>query len=135
MKEKIIAVVNGREITEKEYNTAISKFPQDRREYFNTPEGKKQFIDQIVSWELMYNYAEDNNYISRDDYKEQLEEAKRAILAQLAIQDIISKVTLNDEEVMEYYNQNKEYFSEGEQVSARHILVDSLEKANEQQML
>ena len=131
MNEKIVAVVNGRNITQEEYNEAIAKFPKDRTEYFNTPEGKKQFLDQLISWELMFNYAVDNKYEQKDSYKQQLEEARRAILAQIAIQDIVSGVSLEDNEVIEYYNQNKEYFKEDAQVSARHILVDSLEKADE----
>lgn len=131
MENKVVAVVNGREITEDQLNFALAKFPQDRRSYFETPEGRKQFLDQIISWELIYDYAVENGFENREDFKFQLSEAKKAILTQLAIEDEIKKVHITEEELLEYYNENKDYFNEGETVTARHILVDTAEKASE----
>lgn len=131
MDNKVVAVVNGREITEEHFNFALAKFPQDRRSFFQTEEGRKQFLDQIISWELIYDYAVEAGFENREDYKFQLKEAAKAILTQLAIEEEIKKVHISDEELVEYYNQNKEYFSEGEQVTAKHILVETVEKANE----
>lgn len=131
MENKVLAVVNGKEITQEIFDFTISKFPQDKKGHFATEKGSKELLDQIISWELVYNHAKDTGFENKEEYLFQLEEAKKAILGQLVIQDVLSKVAVDDKDVLEYYNQNLDFFKEPEQVSAKHILVDTIEKANE----
>lgn len=131
MESKVLAVVNGREITEADLNYAISKLPQERRSYLTTEQGKRQFLEQMIAWELMYNHALEVGFEKREDYLYQLEDAKKAILTQMVMQDVLSGIQISQKEIEDYYNVYRDKFVEGEQVSARHILVDSLEKANE----
>ena len=72
MDNKVLATVNGAEITENDVNMTISKFPQDRQSYLSTNEGKKQLLQQIISFELMYNYAIDNGLQMEPQYLDQL---------------------------------------------------------------
>ncbi|TET09814.1 MAG: hypothetical protein E3J83_01545 [Candidatus Atribacteria bacterium] len=46
------------------------------------------------------------------------------------LEEIRNQVSISDEELLEYYNENKESFLEPEQVHARHILVETEEEAN-----
>jgi peptidyl-prolyl cis-trans isomerase C len=131
MDNKILAIANGKEITEADLNSAMSKLPQDRRAFFETAEGKKQLLNQLVTWELMHDHALEMGLDKSENYISQLEEAKKGILSQLLIQDMMSKISVEESEIEDYYNANKSKFAEGDKVSARHILVDSLEKANE----
>jgi peptidyl-prolyl cis-trans isomerase C len=132
MENKVLAVVNGNVITEMDMENAIQRFGQDKRQSLSTPEGRKQLLDQLISWELLYQDAVDTGMENREDYKLQLQEARKGILTQLAIQDVInSAAAVDEEEIKEYYQQNKEYFKGEEQVSAKHILVDTLEKAQQ----
>lgn len=131
MNNKVLAIVNGKEITQEIFDFTISKFPQERKTHFETPEGSKELLDQIISWELVYNHAKDSEFEKNQDYLFQIEEAKKAIMGQLVIQDVLSKITLDDKEVLDYYNQNLDFFNEPEQVNAKHILVASEEHANE----
>jgi len=131
MEQKIIAVVNGKEITQNDLNNAILKFPKDRQEYLSTEEGKKQLLDQLISFELIYSYALDNEIQKDENYLIRLEAAKKELLTQTAISYILDGVKVTDEDVKDYYEANKNYFMNEELVKARHILVDSLELANE----
>lgn len=131
MEQKIIAMVNGKEITENDLNNAILRFPKDRQGYLSTEEGKKQLLDQLISFELIYSYALDNEIQKDESYLINLEAAKKELLTQTAIRHILKDVKVTDEEVKNYYEANKNYFMNEEVVSARHILVDSLELANE----
>ena len=36
MNNKVLAIVNGKEITQDIFNFTISKFPQDRKDHFGT---------------------------------------------------------------------------------------------------
>jgi len=131
MENKILAVVNGGEITEKDLQNALVKFPRERQAYLMTEEGKKQLLDQIISFELIYNYAKDNNIEKDQSYIARLEAAKKEILTQTAINIMLADVSVTDEEVKAYYEVNQHYFQTEGAVTARHILVDSIEIANE----
>lgn len=131
MENKVLAVVNGREITDKELEAAIMRFPRDRQIYLKTDDGKKQLLDEIISFELIYNYAKDSDMERDNQYLNQLEIAKKEILTQTAISKIMNEVTVSDKEVEEYYNANKQMFKEPETISAKHILVETKEKAEQ----
>lgn len=131
MKENVLAIVNGKEITQGELETAVMRYPQDKRGFLMTEQGRGQLLEQLIAWELLYSNAIDSGFEEKDEYKLQLEDARRAILTQMAIQATISNITVKDADIEEYYNENRNFFNEEEQVSAKHILVDSLEKAEE----
>ncbi|MCM8712138.1 peptidylprolyl isomerase [Clostridium sp. SYSU_GA19001] len=131
MDNKVLAVVNGQEITQRDLDIAISRFPRERQAYFMNEEGRKQLLDQIVSFELIYNYAKDNDIHKDENYLRSLEAAKKELLTQTAINKILAEVTVTDSEIKDYYEVNSHLFKNQESVTARHILVDSLEEANE----
>ncbi|MEF9952495.1 MAG: peptidylprolyl isomerase [Clostridium sp.] len=131
MENKVLAVVNGREITEADLQAALEKFPPERRTQLESEDGMKYLLEQVASWELLYAYAVEQGIENRDEYKVQIEDAKRGILSQIAINDTLSEVKISDDEVSEYYEANKDNFADAPQVRASHILVDSEEKANE----
>ncbi len=131
MDNKVLATVDGREVTQGDLNNAIARFPKERQSYFMNEEGKKQLLDQIISFELVYSYAKDNGIENDSVYMAQLEAAKKEILTQTAINKVLSDVKVTDEEVKAYYEANQHYFKSEESVTARHILVESLEQAEE----
>lgn len=130
MDNKVLAIVNGREIKESDLVMALAKFPPERRSQLASEDGKKYLLEQVIAWELLYMHAKDENLEERDEYKLQIEEAKKGILSQIAVNDVISNVKVSDEELEEYYNSNTEAFSEDAKIKANHILVDSEELAN-----
>ena len=129
MENKILATVNGREITEKEIQETLSKFPKERQGYLLSGEGKKQLLEQVISFELINCYASENGMEEDKEYKMQLEKLKKEILTQATIKKILSEVTVTDDEVQKYYEANQETFKDEESLTAKHILVDSFEQA------
>lgn len=131
MENKVLAVANGAKITEGDLQAAIMRFPRERQEYLNTENGKKQLLEEMISFELIYNYAKDSGMENEKEYIDLLERAKKEILTQTAISKVMAQVTVTDQEVKDYYNANQKMFVEPEMVSAKHILVETKEKAEE----
>jgi len=129
MNNKVLAIVNGTEITEKDLQETALRFPRERQSYLLSEEGKKQLLDQIISFELINAYALENEIEQESEYIEQLNKLKKEILTQVAIKKILADVNVTDEEVEKYYEANKEQFKAEESVSAKHILVDTYEAA------
>lgn len=131
MENKILAIVNGVEISESDLESAVTRFPRERQSYLNTEDGKKQLLEEMIAFELVYNYAKDSGIENEKEYIELLEKAKKEILTQTAISKVMTQVTVTDEEVKDYYNANQQMFVDPAMVSAKHILVETKEKAEE----
>ncbi|KOF56432.1 MULTISPECIES: peptidylprolyl isomerase [Clostridium] len=129
MEEKILAVVNGREITERELEEIAERFPQDRKQYFEGEDGRKRLLDEVISFELIYEDAKDAGLENDEIYKKQIEEAKKQILTQMAVNKVMNEVAVAESELERYYEANKEVFQDSEKISAKHILVNSEEEA------
>lgn len=129
MEKKVLAKVNGVEITETNIQNAISRFPKERQGYLLSDEGKQQLLNQLVTFELYYNYAKEIEIEKSEKFGKALEIIKRETLTQIAIDKVLSEVEISDKEAEDYYETNKNSFVTGETIEAKHILVDSEEKA------
>lgn len=129
MEDKILAIVNGNELTEGDLEYTISKFPPERRRMFSTEAGKKQLLDQMVSFELIYLYGKENNLDKEESYLASLKNAEKEILTQVAINNVLKDAEVTEEEANKYYNEHIDEFKKGALTTAKHILVDSEEKA------
>ncbi|MGM0603715.1 MAG: peptidyl-prolyl cis-trans isomerase [Bacillota bacterium] len=74
----------------------------------------------------------EKDFDSVEDYKNEfLNRNKEGLLVRKLREDIISDVTVTDEEAKEFYDNNQENFRVPEQKEVRHIIVDDKEKAEE----
>lgn len=131
MENKVLATVNGREITERDLINSLSKFPRERQSYLMSEEGRKQLLEQLISFDLIYNYGKDNGLEKEEEYIARVENAKRELLTQTAINKMMADVNVTDDEIKAYYEVNGNIFKNEESVTARHILVDTLEQAED----
>ena len=131
MDNKILASVNGVNITDRDLNRVIAQYPQESRGYLTSEEGRKQLLNEVVYFELMYHKGKEMNFEELPEYKAQLEAMSKSLLSQITIQKLISDVKVSEDEVMEAYENNKDSYMQPPMVSAKHILVDTEEKAND----
>ncbi len=130
MENKVLAVAAGYEITEKDLNAIISRYPQEQRGALQSEEKKKQLVEQLISFELMNKFGKEIQLDKTQEYKEAIENISKEVITSMAINKVLSDVTITDEEVKKYYEDNKEAFGQPATVSARHILVETEEEAN-----
>ncbi len=129
MENKILASVNGVNITENDVNAIIARYPQDKRGFLTTEQGKRQLLNEIVSFELMYHFGREMNLENSEEYQAQIAAMKKELLTTVTINKVLSEVTVTDEEVKKVFEANKDSYQEPPMVSAKHILVDSEDKA------
>ena len=51
MENKVLATISGVEITENDLNAIIMRYPADKRGMFNSEMGKKQLLEQMISFD------------------------------------------------------------------------------------
>jgi peptidyl-prolyl cis-trans isomerase C len=131
MENKVLAIVNQSEITEKDIQRSLLRFPEETQEYYKTEEGKQQFLEQMINFELIYNHALDSDMENDAEYIEQVQLIEKDILIQIGVKNIMADVDITEEEIQKYYEDNSQMFKNAETASAKHILVDTLEQMKE----
>ena len=127
---KVLATVGGMPITDTEVDEFLMSLGQ-RGQMYNNAEGRAIILEQLIGNKLLLLDAKRNLIEAEPAFKEQLAKLKDNLLANYAAEKAISGVSVSDKEASDYYEANKEKFSQGETVNASHILVDSEEKALE----
>ena len=119
-----LAKVGGSVITVNDFEAKIEKIPPFYKKRVATPEGKKEFLDRLVMDELYYNEAMSRGLDKDAEYLDQIEAIKRNILASKVKKQILEQnLTPSDDEIRQYFEENKEEFSVPESLKLRHILA------------
>ena len=110
MENKVLAIISGNEITEKDLNNIIMRYPEDKRGYFTSDMGKKQLLEQMIQFELMNKLGSEMELDKTEEYKGQVKQAEKDLLTQATVNKVLSEVTVTEEEAKKYYDENKEMF-------------------------
>lgn len=130
MKEnKVLATVNGKEITENELEMFLQNLAPQVAAQFSGEEGRKKLLQELVNQELFYLDAIENNLDKDEDFVNELEAVKISLLKQYAVAKTLNGITATEEEIQEFYNKYKDTFRKPESLRASHILVDDEEAA------
>lgn len=127
---KVLATVNGKDITEGDVYNFLNQLDPQTAAQFRTPEGINKIANELISQELLYLEALENGLDMEDDFLEELEKIKVTMLKQYAINKLFTGITVSEEEISNFYNENKQYFQKPESARASHILVDTEDEAN-----
>jgi len=124
--ETILASFGDKTITLGEFNELWEEVPEEYKLQLD----KSIVLDQMISEKLLIQETK-NMGLEEDNYVlEQIKKMTEQILVQALIErEILNKVKVNDEEVLEYYEQNKDSFTEKEQVHLYNILLETEEEA------
>ena len=124
--ETILASFGGQTITLGEFNQLWEQVPEEYKLQLD----KSMVLDQMISEKLLIQETKNMGLEKDKDVLEQIKKMTEQILVQALIErEILNKVKVNDEEVLEYYEQNKDNFTEKEQVHLYNILLETEEEA------
>jgi len=126
--ETILASFEGQTITLGEFNQLWEEVPEEYKLQLD----KSMILDQVISEKLLIQEAKNIGLEEDNDVLEQIQKMTEQILVQVLIErEILDKTKVNDEEVLEYYEQNKDSFTEKEQVYLYNILLETEEEAQD----
>lgn len=128
MENKVLAVVDGREIKQSDLFNLLQSIGQSAAS-FQSAEGQKQLVDELVMQELLYSDAVAQGLQNEEAYKNAVEEMSRTILKQYAMKKLLDTIDATDDEVKEYYDSHVSMFTTPEKAVANHILVNTEEEA------
>lgn len=129
--QKVLVTIGDVQITDADVDAFISNLPKEQQAYAANPQFRKQCEEQIIAIHLYAKMGEEMKLHETEQFEKVLAQAKRDILAQMAMAEVLKEVTVSEEETKGYYQANESRFSKGETVRARHILVAEEEKCQE----
>ena len=125
MENKVLATVNGIEITDEILDSTIASLTPERRGYFESEYGRKQLLDQLVSVELINAFGSELGLDNDPQYKSQVEQALKDIKYSFTMNKILGRISIEEDEAKEVYNAQPERQQGQEIIRASHILVDN----------
>lgn len=131
MDSKVLAVVDGAEITESALERIIEKYPVEKRIYFETDQGKQQLLEQKVAFSVFGKYAREKGIDKSEQFVAKLNDIIDQMLTQTVMSELFESVSADESEAKIFYDENPDKFVLEETVSAKHILVETEEEASE----
>lgn len=126
--QEVLAVVAGEEITNADLDAFLQNVPQEQRKYASNPKYRESFLDRLIVYRAYAKYAEDMKLDETEEFKTIYANARREILAQMAVNEVLKEIAVTEEEIGHFYGANAQHFAKGATVSAKHILVDEEEE-------
>jgi len=123
-----IAVVNGKAIPKTQADTIKKQLERENPGQPFPPEMEEKIKEELIVREILVQEAQKRGLGTSDDYKNNLEMARRGLLIQELINTLDKEISVSDEEVKAEYDtfaansRKKEYKSS-------HILVEKEEEA------
>jgi parvulin-like peptidyl-prolyl isomerase len=138
--EPFVIKVGNEKITENDLNDKLSATSADFQKFAATPIGRKHFFDLVVQQSVVIEAAKKAGIEKQAEFKKALEDFKNEQQKQLAdykygllmdiyLKEIREKIKASDNEIQNYYNENKSTFEKPIAYTVRHILVSDKETA------
>jgi peptidyl-prolyl cis-trans isomerase C len=130
--EGVVALVNGRQITQTEFEARWGELAEATKARYEKEGGKRRFLDELITRELLMQEARklglDQNDVIRDRaqrYREQL------ILDELLKDRIKTKIELSNEELDAFYEQHAQELLTPLKVRVSQMLLPNISAAKD----
>lgn len=127
----VLAHVNDEAITQPEFDQLLEQRTSGQPDVQLGDNERRQFLDEMVNLSLLAQDAREQGLGDDPAVAAQIENVKRAIMAQALVQKMTAEGAIPDSEIETYYQENFANSGGGKEFKARHILVDDEAKAKE----
>ena len=133
--DAVLAVVDGDRITESMFRKEAENLPPYIRPIVDTQAGRMQFLDSLITRDLLMREALRRGLDRQDEVRARFEQARKSILLEALLRETAESAPgLSEEMLRNYYEEHKASYEEGERVRVRHLLFknegQAIEMAN-----
>ncbi len=120
----VLAKVGDKEITRDMLDSIIATIPEENRVPFLTPDGRKKILDEVVSFTLFAQAADNAGITKEPAIKTRLEYVQTEYLAKEYFRrKAATSAIVTEQELKDFYKDHLSEFKPPEEIKARHILV------------
>jgi parvulin-like peptidyl-prolyl isomerase len=127
---KVVAKIGDEVITLGQFADRLASQSPYLRARYNSPERRREFLDNMVRFELLAIEAKKRGHDEQPEVKRVREQMMvQQMMKELFDDKGVKLSDITDEEIKQYYAQNKQEFEKPEQRRASHILIKDKAKA------
>jgi parvulin-like peptidyl-prolyl isomerase len=119
---RAVATFAGRSLTEADLVAAMRQLPGPSRSFLKDPARRRDFVDNLVLNELLYEEGRRLGYDDDPDIDRQVRDLRKRLVVQRLMRDYRQRPEVTDAEARAYYDERRELYS-GLRIRASHILV------------
>ena len=127
--KKVLAVVGNREIVTEDLQLLIRSLDPKSAAQFQSEEGQKRLLEELINQELFYLDAIENGLDQSEAFQREVKKLQESFLKQYAINNLVRTANVEEKELTDYYEANKDHYKAPATAKASHILVDTQEEA------
>jgi len=122
---QVVAKVNDKEITTSYVERRVNRLSPLARKALKTKKGQKDFIDSLISKELILQAAGKEGLNKSAGFITRVEDYKKDLLTQTFLQKklLAKRPTLTEKEIRDYYDSQQDNFKEQPEVRISHIFL------------
>jgi hypothetical protein len=128
---KVLARVGDREITLGEYAATVERMDQFERLRYQSPERRKQLLDEIIKVELLAAEARRRGLDKRPETQERIRQILRDEVVKEARDSLPPPAQVPESEVRAYYDKHRDEFREPERRRVAQIVMSDEAKAKQ----
>ena len=127
----LAARVGDEVIKTREVNARMESLPHGQKTKFKGEVGKSKLVDEMIKERVVYIAALENKLQNKENIKMQLDYSRRLILIQAYYAQLAEQMVFSDDEIKEYYDDNKLDFMTKSRIKAKHTFSHDSLKAVE----
>ena len=121
--EEVLIKVGDTTVTVGEFAERLADQSPYLRARYNSPERRREFLDNLVRFELLANAAEERGYTKLPEVQRTRKQVMIQQMMKELFEDKIRLSDISEDEIKAYYEANQAEFNKPEQVRASHILI------------
>ncbi len=127
---EVVATFSGNRLTTARVLKEMERLPAPSRAYLQAPDRKRQFVDNMILNDLLFNEGQKLGYDKDDDIDRQVTDLRRRLVVQKVVREFQKPPEVSDDDAKKYYDENPTLYSTT-QIRASHILVKDEAAAKE----
>ena len=129
---KVLAVVNGENITEADLEAELAGKPESYRRRAESENGRKQILERLIGQRLLMQAAKKEGITDSPEINARVRVYREHLVMNALKDKVFSEQTeLSEQEIKDYYEKHKFQFHHPERIWARQIVLSDKSKAEE----
>ena len=124
LQANVLATVNGEDITQQELQLLLSQSELPAYEAISA-EDRKRLVESMIERKLLAQHAKAQGVEKSSEYQSALNVLRENLMIDVWLESYAKGLPVTDAEAKKIYDENRDRFSQPEQVRARHILVEN----------
>lgn len=127
--KEYVAFIGEEPITRLEFERELENIPPFAKQGYESEEGKQRLLRNIIQKKLLVKEAENRKVYLRSSYIDEMQRAREQALIRALYNEVAGSIKVDDKEIREYYEKNKDKYKTPATVSYKIVLVNDKETA------